>query len=103
MSLPAAILHQKTLILPEEDHGFGLESGCKKNHGASTEYIESLPSKFPAQQPKNPTMMKHHNELLINEGYNSDNNPSYFDEVADVGDDLDQYYRDPIQLSGQFH
>ncbi len=87
------------LKTPEEDRSVGFESGFENIEKNSTEYIASPPSKFPLQQPKNPTMMKNHNELLFDKGYDSDNNLPYFDNVSDMGDNPDQYYEDPIQFS----
>lgn len=43
--------------------------------------------------------MKNHKELLFNKGYDSDNYLPFFDKVADMGDNLDQYYEVPIQFS----
>ncbi len=42
--------------------------------------------------------MKNQDKSLFNEGYDSDNNLPYYDKVADMGDDPDQYYWDPIQF-----
>ncbi len=45
-------------------------------------YISS--KKFPAQQPRQPTIMMNHDKSLFNEGYDSDCNLPYFDKAFDV-------------------
>ena len=59
-------------------------------------YIASPAKKFPAQQPGRPTIMTNHDDSLFNEGYDSDCNLPYFDAVADMGEDPDNYDEDII-------